>query len=182
MSKLLLSVFKRAILPAALVIVGKAAGLYLALKIFGLSLFVDNEIRGIFTSQFYFHSTSETMFANTFSNSFMFLILLIGALIFLIRTNLKISANNDTGTLVKLVKLNLLNWITAKDNFLLDLGIWMFFLLGTGITIFRDSLINANYDWVAFIILIVTTLLLAFTVNTFERRINQVYPPDLNEF
>ncbi|MBD3329103.1 hypothetical protein GF357_01260 [Candidatus Dojkabacteria bacterium] len=181
MSKLLLSILKRALLPAALVIVGKAAGLYFAIKIFDLNLLVDNDIHGIFTTQFYFTSTADTLLANSISNSFMFLILLIGTLIFLIRANLRISANSNSETLVKIVKLNLLDWITEKDNFLLNLGIWIFFLMGTGVTTLRDSLINVNYDWAAFATLGITIVTLGFTVNTFERKINQVYPRDLNE-
>jgi len=176
MSKLLRRALKISIMPAILMIVGKFLGIFVTSILYNLQFNIDNDISGIFSVQIYFTDKETTLFVNSISNLTMILLLLLPIIYFIIKTYLYAAAHNNPKTIIKMTRLNLLNWITKKDTSFLKTFIWCAFLwLATAITI-THSVQGNTYSWIGISAGIVALLVTLFTIKTFELETDKIYP------
>ncbi len=182
MSKLLRRALKISLVPAILMIVGKFLGIFATSILYNLQFNIDNDISGIFSVQIYFTDQDTTLFVNSISNLTMVLFLLLPIVYFIIKTLLYAAAHNNPKTIIKMTKLNLLNWIIKKDTSFLKTFIWCAFLwLATAITI-THSIQGNTYTWVAVTTGVIALLVTLFTIKTFELETDKIYPIEKKYF
>lgn len=176
MSKLIKRALRDSLLPAILMIAGKVLGIFLASATYGLSFEIGNDINGIFSTQIYFHDEATTLFVNSFSDLLMFIFLAVPTLYFVVKTAIFQSSLDNPKTIVKVTRLNLLQWITKDDTTFLRIFIWCAFLWITSAIVVTNSIQDNTYTWVG-IIAGATAFLSGFgAVKTFEVESNKVYP------
>ena len=176
MSKLLRRALKISVIPAILMIVGKFLGIFVTSVLYDLQFNIDNDISGIFSVQIYFTDSETTLFVNSMSNLTMILFLLLPIIYFIIKTYLYAATHNNPKTIIKMTRLNLLNWITKKDTSFLKTFIWCAFLwLATAITI-THSIQGNTYQWIAITSGVIAFLVTLFTIKTFELETDKIYP------
>jgi len=182
MSKLLRRALKISVIPAILMIVGKFLGIFVTSVLYDLQFNIDNDISGIFSVQIYFTDSETTLFVNSMSNLTMILFLLLPIIYFIIKTYLYAATHNNPKTIIKMTRLNLLNWITKKDTSFLKTFIWCAFLwLATAITI-THSIQGNTYQWIAITSGVIAFLVTLFTINTFELETDKIYPIEKKYF
>ena len=182
MSKLLRRALKISIVPAILMIVGKFLGIFVTSVLYDLQFKIDNDISGIFSVQIYFTDQETTLFVNSMSNLAMVLLLLLPIIYFIIKTYLYAAAHNNPKTIIKMTRLNLLNWITKQDTSFLKTFIWCAFLwLATAITI-THSVQGNTYPWIAITAGVIALLVTLFTIKTFELETDKIYPIEKKYF
>lgn len=178
MSQLIRRLIKTAIFPAALMIVSKVAGLILAVSILNLNVYFANDINGIFSFQIYFLNEGETFIANSFSNAFMILVMAVFTMYFVIRYYVSSTAGKNPRTIVKLVKLNLLSWVTSKSNGFIRAFVWTIFFLASSLIVIASSLNTATFAIIgiaSFLVLVVNVWLL---IRGFEIDSESIYPKE----
>ncbi len=163
-------------------IVGKFLGIFVTSVLYDLQFNIDNDISGIFSVQIYFTDSETTLFVNSMSNLTMILFLLLPIIYFIIKTYLYAATHNNPKTIIKMTRLNLLNWITKKDTSFLKTFIWCAFLwLATAITI-THSIQGNTYQWIAITSGVIAFLVTLFTIKTFELETDKIYPIEKKYF
>ncbi len=176
MSKLLKSFLQNVILPAALLVVSKVAGLYLAITLYQLDFFLDTRPGGIYSLQIYFTNNQDTLIANSFSNLVMFFSIALTTIYFLIKYRFSLLVTYDPKSMVKFNNLNLLPWINKKGNTFLRVFVWSLFLWVACITIITDEIARNNFSWISLSTFIVTIVSSWVLIRTFEIEGEIIYP------
>lgn len=181
MSNLLKRVLKISILPAALIIVAKVIGLYIAIKYFHLEVFIDNNPENMFSIQLFFMDSTSTLLANSVSN-FAVLVTLAAVNTYLIfKYRLAIVYNNNPKTIVKLTKLNLISWVNKKDNDFMKVFVWTVFLWMVCFIIMSDVFAQGTYQWIGIFAFVVCTISTWVLIRTFEIESQIIYPDQPNK-
>ncbi len=176
MIKLLGFILKNSILPASLLIVGKLLGLFIAVQIYDLDIYLDNDLEQDFSVQIYFFDEQETELANTFSDLIMFLGLLIGTIIVIVRNLLKLDGLSSKKTVAKLINLNILEFITDKKYNLTKIITWSMFLFGSYIVVMRNVYLRLSKGWLAGVGGVFLILTLGTVIKLIEKYVNKIYP------
>lgn len=178
MQKLIIAILKAALLPAAIMIVSKLFGLIIGNSMFGLNMYISNDIQGLYTVQLFFTNAQETLIANSFSNFVMMMGLLLGFTIFFIRYKLYQVSADSPKTLVRLVRLNLLDWITSNKGGVVSTTIWAIFLWSACIITLVQTLSNGAMLWVAIIASFVLVITFWGMINIFENDLKRHLPEE----
>jgi hypothetical protein len=178
MQKLITAILKTSLMPAAVMIIGKLFGLLISNSLFGLNMYISNEIKGIYTVQLFFTNIQETILANSFSNVLMLLLVGIGFVSYFARYHLYRTTTSNPRTLVKLVKLNLLGWITSNKGGVIETTVWAIFLWFSCIIIITQSINGSSFYWIGIIALL--SLISSFwaITNALEIEIKNALPKE----
>lgn len=176
MSKLLSKFLQIIIFPAALLVVSKAIGLYIATMYFNLNFFLETQPEEIYSLQIYFTDTNETLIANSVSNLVMFCAIASVTTYFLIKYRLSLLATYNPKTLVKLNNWNMLSWVNKKGTTFLKVFVWIMFLWITSILIIVDVISQNTVSWIALFAFIVTIMSTWILIRTFEIEGEIIYP------
>lgn len=182
MSKLLKRALKISIVPAILMIAGKFIGIFATSALYDLQFSIGNETNGLFSVQIYFTDQTTTLFVNSVSNLVMVLFIALPIIYFITKTYIYQTAAENPKTIVKMTKLNLLNWITKKDTSFLTIFIWCAFLwLACGIAIVQ-TIQGSTYLWIGIASGVIVLLATLFTIKTFELETGKIYPSEKKYF
>jgi hypothetical protein len=176
MSKLLKKALKLSILPAVLMIAGKFIGIMSLIISYNLQFEVGNEVNGIFSTQIFLADESITLFVNSISDFTMLVLLAIPTLYMIVKTTVLQSAKNNPRTIAKIVKFNILKWITSNDATFLQIFIWTTFMLISSIIIITNTLQGDTYRWVGISAGVLALFCIWGLIKTFETETNKVYP------
>jgi|GEM_PF-635109 len=176
MSKLLKKFLQNMILPAALLVVSKVAGLYFAITFFNLDFFLETRPEQVYSLQIYFTNQTDTLLASSTSNFTMFLTMSLMTIYFLVKYRLLILSAYNPRVLVKLNNLNLMPWVNDKRNTFLRVFTWNIFLWITSIVIIADVISQNSFSWIAIISFLVATTSTWVLVRTFEIEGEIIYP------
>jgi hypothetical protein len=176
MSILLKKALKLSILPAILMIAGKFVGIMALIISYNLQFEVGNEVNGIFSTQIYLSDEYYTMFVNSISDLSMILILAIPAIYMIIRTTILQNTMNNPRTIAKVVKFNILKWVTSNNTTFLKIFIWTAFLLISSIIVISNSINGQSYLWVGIVAGILSLFSIWGLIKTFEIETDKVYP------
>lgn len=176
MSKLLRRILKISVWPAVLMIAGKLLGIIAANIIYRLDFFIDNQIKGIFSIQLYYTDTTTTLLVNSVSNLFMIIVLAVPTMYFIIKTSIYQSTFQNPRTIVKITKLNIMNWITKNDTSFLLIFIWCSFLLVASLLVIAQTIQGINYSWIGILAGILAIFSIWGTIKTYELEIDKIYP------
>ena len=180
MSILLKKALKLSILPAVLMIAGKFIGVIALIIAYNLNFEVGNELNGIFSTQIFLADESSTLFVNSISDMTMLIVLGTPTLYMIIRTTVLQNTKENPRTIVKIVKFNMLKWVTSNNSTFLQIFIWTTFLLISSVITISNSLQGDSYMWVGIVGGVFTLLSLWGLIKTFEIETNKVYPNNNN--
>lgn len=176
MSVLLKKALKLSILPAVLMIAGKFVGVMALIIAYDLQFEVGNEINGIFSTQIFLTEQGNTLFVNSISDISMLVVLGIPTLYMIIRTTILQRASENPRTIAKVVKFNMLKWVTSNNSTFLQIFIWSSFLLISSIITISNSLQGDSYLWVGITGGVLSLLSVWGLIKTFEIETDKVYP------
>ena len=176
MSKLLRKLLQYIILPAALLVVSRVAGLYFAVTFFNLDFFLETKPEQIYSLQIYFTNQTDALLASSVSNLTMFFTISLIAIYFLIKYRLSILAAYNPKVLVKLNNLNLMSWVNNKNNTFLRVFVWITFLWIVSIILIADVLSQNSFPWIAIISFLTTVMSTWTLIRTFEIEGEIIYP------
>lgn len=176
MSKLLKQLLKNSLLPAALMIVAKLLGLFLAVKFFDMNVYLGNELQGLFSVQVYIDNSQDTVLANTISNGVMLTLLLIGYLYLITRYLLYSKSTHDPRTIVKLAKFNLVRWVTDKNNVFTRIFCWAIFVLSACAVMITSAVSSSSYSWAGLVAFTWAIFIIWTLIRTFEIETDKIYP------
>ncbi|MDY0097316.1 MAG: hypothetical protein RBS01_03145 [Candidatus Dojkabacteria bacterium] len=176
MSKLLKRALKNSLMPAILMIAGKALGIFVISAIYGFSLEIGNDINGIFSTQIYFQEGEVTYFVNSISDLLMLLALAVPTIYLIVKTVIFQSTMDNPKTIVKVAKFNMLNWITKDDTTFLKIFIWCAFLWLASAIVIKNSFEGDTYTWIAIVGSVISFFSAFGALKAFEVETNKVYP------
>ncbi|MCA9377102.1 hypothetical protein H6763_04175 [Candidatus Nomurabacteria bacterium] len=171
---------KISFLPAAIMIVSKVFGLYLAIVAYDMQIFIDNEIQFPFTVQLLINERDNVILANSISDLVLLLVMTSICAYIYLRFTLYTRSADDPRTIVKLTKLNLVKWITDKNSVFLKVFVWVLFLLASDAVIIANTLRGETYSWIGVTAFVTGILFMWALVRTFEMEIEKLYPTDKN--
>jgi hypothetical protein len=176
MSKLLKKALKFSVLPAVLMIAGKFIGIMALIIIYNLQFEVGNEINGIFSTQIFLADENITLFVNSISDFTMLILLAIPTLYMIIRTTVLQNVKTNPRTIAKVVRFNILKWVTSKKSTFLQIFIWTTFTLISSIIVITNSIQGDTYQWVGILTGVLALICIWGLIKTFETETNKVYP------
>jgi hypothetical protein len=176
MSILLKKALRLSILPAVLMIAGKFVGVIALIIAYNLNFEVGNELNGIFSTQIFLADNSITLFVNSISDMAMLIVLGIPTLYMIIRTTVLQSATENPRTIAKVIKFNMLKWVTSNNSTFLQIFIWTSFLLISSVITISNSLQGDSYTWVGITGGVLTLFSIWGLIKTFEIETDKVYP------
>lgn len=176
MSKLLRKLLQNIILPAALLVVSRVAGLYFAITLFNLDFFLETRPEQIYSLQIYFTNQTDALLASSISNLTMLFTISLIAIYFLIKYRLSILAAYNPRILVKLNNLNLMPWVNNKNNTFLRVFVWITFLWIVSIILIADVLTQNAFSWIAIISFLTAVMSTWVLIRTFEIEGEIIYP------
>jgi len=171
MSKSLIKLIDSALLPAALMICGKVAGLYLVNKIFNLTWGIITDPNNFFSVRIVYSSVEDQITATSYSNLIMVLFLLIGFSLILIRALVLHSSHVSPRVIAQLATNNLMHLV--KDSFEIyhEASVWLILLWLSLAALLINILLGRAYPWTG--ILCFTCVLLA-TITLLKDVMNEV--------
>lgn len=176
MSKLLKRALRNSLVPAILMIAGKALGIFIVSGKYGFPLEIGNDINGVFSTQIYFEDQQVTYFVNSISDLLMLIVIAVPTVYQIAKTAIFQSTLSNPKTIVKVAKFNMIQWVTRDDTTFLKIFVWCAFLwLCTGIII-KSAFEGDTYTWIAILSGILSLLSGFGALKTFEIEINRVYP------
>ncbi len=176
MSKLLKRALKNSLVPAILMIAGKALGIFIVSAKYGFPLEIGNDLNGIFSTQIYFNDIQTTYFVNSVSDLMMLIVIAVPTAYQIIKTAIFQSTFSNPKTIVKIAKFNMIQWITRNDTTFLKIFVWCAFLwLCTGVIV-KNALEGDTFIWIAILAGSLSLLSGFGALKTFEIEINRVYP------
>jgi len=176
MSILLKKALKLSILPAVLMIAGKFIGIMSLIISYNLQFEVGNEINGIFSTQLFLGDDKITLFVNSISDFTMLLLLAVPTLYMIIKTTVLQKAKNNPRTIAKMVKFNILKWVTSNTSTFLQIFIWTSFILISSVIVITNTLQGDTYQWVGITSGVLSLFSIWGLIKTFETETNKVYP------
>jgi len=176
MSILLKKTLKLSILPAILMIAGKFVGVIALIIIYDLPFDVGNQINGIFSTQIFLSNNTDTLFVNSFSDLAMIVVLGIPTLYMILNTAVLQSSKTNPRTIAKVVKFNMLKWVTGTNSTFLRIFLWSSFVLISSIITISNTLQGDTYRWIGITAGVVSLLCVWGLIKTFENETDKVYP------
>ncbi|NLZ24171.1 hypothetical protein GX888_00255 [Candidatus Dojkabacteria bacterium] len=176
MSTLLKRALKISLVPAIIMVAGKALGIFVISAIHNFPIEVGNDISGFFSTQIYFQDEVVTYFVNSLSDFTMLISLAVPTIYLITKTALFQSTLQNPKTIVKVTKFNMLKWITRDDTTFLMIFVWSAFLWLTAAIVIKNVLLDRTYSWIGIVAGILVLFVGLGALKTFEVQVNKVYP------
>ncbi len=164
MNKTLVTIVDRALLPAALLVVGKFVGLVLTVNFFNLPWTVKEIPESFFTIRPALLS-EDLIVANSYADLIMFFVLALGFSLILIQAAFFHNTHIHPRLLVKLANNNLLGLIKSSFDLYHSAVIWLIFNWIAVIILWIDVLSQKTYLWIGGVALITA---IVFTVTLLQ--------------
>ncbi len=163
MSKSFIKLIDASLVPAAVMICGKVAGLWLSNNLFKLNWGIETNPNDFFSVRIIYDSINDKIIASSYSNLIMFISVFIGFLIVLTRALFFHSSHISPRIIAKLATNNLLSLITDSFEIYYKASVWLFMLWLAFIVIFINALLGDVFIWtlaISFITSVLATTIL----------------------
>jgi heme O synthase-like polyprenyltransferase len=94
----------------------------------------------------------------------------------IIRTTVLQNVKSNPRTIAKIVRFNILKWVTSKKSTFLQIFIWTTFMLISSIIVITNSIQGDTYQWVGVSAGMLALVCIWGLIKTFETETNKVYP------
>jgi hypothetical protein len=168
MSKSLLRILDECVLPAALLISAKVLGIVMLNMILKLDWNVKSVANSFFSTRLEY-SGSDAILVSSYSNIFMYITIFSGLILILAKLFYLHPKHATPQLVLKLAKADLLHWIKSAFDLYHQVFVWLVFLVITTVFIFMTFLNNETYEWVAWITVVITLVLLWIFVRLVDR-------------
>lgn len=172
MSKSLVKLIDASLIPAAIMICGKVAGLWFANSVFKLEWGVVTDPNNFFSVKIVYATIADQIIATSYSNLIMYLTLLLGLTIVLVRALYLSSSKISPRMLARLATSNLLHLIEDSFEVYYKASIWIILLWLAQAALLINVVIGRAYAWTAVLTLatsvIATTILLRDVASEIE--------------
>ncbi len=183
MTKPLIKLIDSSLLPAAILIVGKVIGIYFVAKVFELSWTIESASNTLFSVRPIFDD-KDLMLVSSYSDLFMFSLVLIGLSFSLFRAVFLHASHIDPKFVAKLATNNLLNLIKDSFDVYFEGSMWLVFTWVSTFTILVNILLNKTFIWVGVIAFAASfafsIMLFKDVVKEIEINRKKIARPDLN--
>ncbi|MBN2015552.1 hypothetical protein JW766_01855 [Candidatus Dojkabacteria bacterium] len=169
MSKSLIKLIDSALLPAAVMIVGKVVGLIITNIIFNLDWGIATDPNNFFSVRIVYPTVADQITATSYSNLIMYLFVFTGFLFVLVQALYFHSSHITPHMIAKLATNNLLNLISDSFEIYYKASVWLVILWISFFALFINVLMERAYDWigaVCFISSILATVMLLRDVSS----------------
>ncbi len=170
MSKTLVNLIDIALVPAALLVVGKLIGLFVTIQVFALP-WTMQEIPGSFFSIRPALMAEDIIVASSYSDLIMYLLIAAGFSIILIQATHFHETHIKPKLLVKLANNNLLGLVRSSFDLYHYAAIWTIFLWLTQLLIWIDIATGKTYVWIGIGTLLANVVFTAFLLQDVYREI-----------
>lgn len=170
MSKSLVKLIDYSLLPAALIIVGKFAGLFLTIRIFSLEWGIESVPNTFFSVRPVFYS-ADIKLASSYSDLILFLVVMMGFSLVLIQAVVFHNSHISPNILSRLANHNLLGLVKSTFEIYHKAAIWTIFLWMTNMMIFLNVALGKTYLWVVVFSVLVSVFLTVFLIRDVSQEI-----------
>ncbi|MDD3648263.1 MAG: hypothetical protein PHS44_07260 [Candidatus Dojkabacteria bacterium] len=158
MSKSLTKLIDTALIPAAVMICGKVAGLWFANSVFKLDWGILNDPNNFFSVKVVYPTLDQQITATTYSNVIMYLFVFLGFLFILIRAIFFSSAKISPKTIAKLATNNLLKLVGDSFEIYFQASVWLIVLWLALLALLVNVLVGRALQWTGVVSLCCTML------------------------
>lgn len=162
-------ILKSSVYPAGFMVLGKIIGMIIITSANNYPFVVQNNVGGIFSMQFTYATTEQVNNVASFSNTFMFGFVFIGALFWIIRALFFHDSHESPRVVVKLSELNLTSFITDTYSLYVPLFCWILYLWLTTLLISIDTYAGKSGILLLVIVLIVSVFLTGLGFSDVQR-------------
>lgn len=168
MSKSLIRLIDAALVPAAIMICGKVLGIAVVNTIFNLEWGILSDPNDFFSIQIVYASQEDQIVATSYSNLIMFLSILTGFLVVLIRALYFSDSKISPQMIARLATNNLLNLITDSFEIYYKATVWLAVLWLSLLALLFNVFLGTAYPWtgaLSFMCAIIATVILLRDVS-----------------
>lgn len=156
-------------------IVSKLVGLYLVNRIFDLGWSLTTNLEGMFSVQVVYPDAASAIFSNTYSNLFMIVCLLIGNIFLVFQGYYLHTSHQNPKVLVRLVKFDLVAWLTDTATLFPKIAAWLSFLWVAAILSVVQTVQLTNYIGVSVFAFVATIIITALDIRDFEHEVKTTF-------
>lgn len=176
MSKLLRKTLSAALFPAALIIVTKIAGMFLANRIFDLNWSLQTNTATIFSVQIIYPDRANAILCNSFSNFFVLITLFLGVTVLLFQSRYLNASRQNPKVLIKLIQFDFVMWLSESATIYPRLAVWVAFLWITTVIMITQALQSMTYSWIAISGIVLSVLITWAAAREFDKEIRTILP------
>ncbi len=170
MSKSLIKLVDYSILPAALLVVGKFLGLFVAVNFFSLDWGVESIPNSVFSVRPLFYS-EDILLASSYSDLIMFLILVTVYSFIVLQAVLFHNTHISPTVLARLANNNLLGLVKGTFEIYHKAAIWTVFLWLANVLIFLNVALGKTYLWITAFTIITSVVLTVMLIRDASQEI-----------
>jgi hypothetical protein len=170
-SKSLSTLIDEAILPALLLILAKFAGVLIVTWVIGSSWQLKFSSALPFLPSVSYPNYETYLASNSYSNFFMYLVLVMGCSVILVRAHFFHSSHISPTLHARLASLRLSSLVSDTFSLYHQGTIWLLFLWLATILILIQSFLSLNFAWIAIISFLVTLNFSWFLLVDIEQEI-----------
>ena len=160
-----------AILPAALLICAKAAGIALLNSLLQLDWGIQSIANAVFSVRVVYANASEAVLVTNYTNLFMFVMVLAGAIVVTSKSLLFHNRKASPYFVLKLARYDLLHLLKNSLHIYKETFVWSVFLILTTVYVCISALNGQTQGWVAGISAMFTLTFLWVIVQNIEEEI-----------
>lgn len=157
MTKSLVKLIDAAIIPAAVMICGKVAGLWLSNVIFDLNWNIVTDANDFFSVRLEYDTLDQQITATSYSNLLMFVFVFVGFLVVLAKALFFHSSHITPSMIAKLATNNLLNLIGDSFEIYYKASVWLIMLWLSLFAVVINVLLEKSYTWTGLLVVFCTT-------------------------
>lgn len=172
MTKSLIKLIDAALIPAATMICGKVAGLWLTNIIYKLDWGIVTDPNNFFSVKIVYATLAQQITATSYSNLIMFLFVFIGFMLILMRALFFHSSHVTPKMIAKLATNNLLNLITNSFEIYYQSSVWLIMLWLSLFALFTNVLLGNALPWTGILTLMCTIFATTLMLRDVAKEIN----------
>lgn len=158
-----------AILPSVFIIGAKIVSMTVLSFFGGISLqIIPNYSNPLFPFTLVFGSYEDKIFIMSYSNLFMFLVVLVGAMVIATRSTLIIRSKQSSTFVLKLARYDLLNLVNSSYETYKEVFVWSVFLVITSVYLVFSAFANNTYSWISYIAVTATLFFLWVIIRNIQ--------------
>lgn len=171
MSQSVIKLVDIALIPAALMVIGKLVGLWVTISLFELPWALRQTPDSIFSVRPVL-AGDDIIIASSYSDLFMYLLLSFGFTFVLIRATHFHDTHISPNLLIRLVNNNLLGLVKSSFDIYHSASVWLIFIWIANLVVFINTILDKTYSWIFWTVFICNIIFTALLLQDVYREID----------